>query len=442
MFNVAVGLAAVLITFAGVILQIPLVAAGVLLGMFALVTAATKHATVQLFMVTTFLLLPMNGLRVSGITFADIALLCAFVFALVERKWTPIPAKYGVPLYGLILIATLASVFSPFQAEALASVARLAIASALCIQLVFLVKPAAPQIEAWIWAFASGNGVSVIYGYMFPPEYSDRINGLTTHANTLGLVSSLALLLLLTRTPAGLLLKILWALLLGLSAAGAIASGSRAALLSVGVGVLVRVCFSPRPGRAWAVFLSICVVGVLPLALWQVTIPGSAMQRLFETSNFEAQSNTGRLIHADYALERWSDQPLLGAGMDIGVVAHNVYLQLLTAAGPIGLLSFLAIVLTACIALVKTLRRPGVDAETARIALGILSATLGYLTSAAVSNNLWDRFVWLVLGLALFVGSRVFTDRFIRDEPTTLSSIGRISTRSDHVQVVEKWRAR
>ena len=332
------------------------------------------------------------------------------------------PKKYALALYLILLSATVASIFSPFQTEALASLIRFAVASVLCVQFVFTAKPNMNLIRTWVWAFAIGSAVSVAEGNINSPEYSDRLNGLTTHSNTFGLVSLLAVILIFPLAPASRGIgRVLWGLILITSIIGTIQSGSRSALISLLAGMVVLTALSPQPVRAWRRFSFLVVAVLIPVLLWQLNVAGSAVQRLLDPTEFETQSNNGRIEHTNYVFERYAASPIFGAGMDIGVTAHNVYVQLLTAAGPLALVAFIGLIYSMLKPTLRIARSPTGTVLFSQVSRAVSGAVVAYAITALFSNNLWDRFVWLLLGLGMYIADQYSQGRMC--EPTDTRTV-------------------
>jgi O-antigen ligase len=373
-------------------------------GGIVVILAAWRFGFLKTMVFVTLVLLPLNGVRFFGLAAADFGLVISLAAALFVRTTNPrvqIPQWVALPLYLLTVSALVASTASPFPAEAIAATFRLAVAAVLCVVLVFRLAPTPRDLGVWLTAFSIGQAISVIEAHINPPQYSDRLDGLATHANTFGLLSALALVALVPRLQRGRgsLAISLDLVLIGTSAVGVLSSGSRAAIFAVAAGLGAFALTGRRVART---FLIAGIVGpllIVPFVAWQITVPGSATQRLLAPTDFETQSNNGRIDQAEYAIARWEQQPLLGGGMDIGAEAHNVYLQLLTAAGPLALAMFIVFAVSL---LSRLLARGDFQPPELLARRTLVALLLCYLVAAAVSNNLWDRFIWIILGIAAF----------------------------------------
>ena len=122
---------------------------------------------------------------------------------------------------------------------------------------------------------------------------------------------------------------------------------------------------------------------------------GSALARL-QGDSTTATSDQLRAEAFSEGTAKFLQHPLLGSGFDeLALLAHNIYLQIAIGVGMIGLLAYLAVLLTTVLPLFRggPLRRLGY--------LGLAYAAVGLLT-----NSLWDRFVWIGLSLAVLASVR------------------------------------
>lgn len=162
-----------------------------------------------------------------------------------------------------------------------------------------------------------------------------RLAGIASHPNTIGLLAALAVLLVGIRRGR------FWPVHLVAAASVLALSESRTAIVALGVALVVALAANARPelaGRELAVALAAslgCVIVVLPVL--------AAMGALDVSFN-------GRATVWDYALSRVADHPLLGLGpgvwvdfvasgdlTDLATSGHNQFVESLTTVGIAGL---------------------------------------------------------------------------------------------------------
>lgn len=177
--------------------------------------------------------------------------------------------------------------------------------------------------------------------------YFERAHGLTYHPNILGLNSMLALL------PVVLLWLDCRSRLVRTTLAGAAVllwlaidySGSRSAVggafMLIAMVILARAPDWPSQKKAILLIASLAAVGalllygVLPGLQWQ---PSGALQRLVAGA---PGSDAARDIISRVIGKAIWENPVFGAGYQVLWVAHNLYIQLLHAAGVVGLAGLL-----------------------------------------------------------------------------------------------------
>ncbi len=244
--------------------------------------------------------------------------------------------------------------------------------------------------------------------------YTHRAQGLTLHPNSLGLVSAMALPVALTRAirpvapGAGLgftLRNLGYALTL---AVGILVSGSRSGLLAAVV-ALVALPFLQDPRRRVGRLLAIplIVVGMLgvvvldsPLAASLGIVTGSRLTGSAAGTNV---SNDYRISAYSSALREIARDPVVGQGFAVARVAHDIYIQLLQAGGIIALGAFLVVISGAFRVRRKIERRPE-RAPNSDLAVACNASLVAWLVNGTLQNQLYDRFLYIPLGMLLALG--------------------------------------
>lgn len=174
-----------------------------------------------------------------------------------------------------------------------------------------------------------------------------------------------------------------------------------------------------RP-RAVAAVLTVAALGV---SYYTLVAPPQSLQRI---TNFTAEGGTGRTDLWSIAVEVAKDHPVVGVGIgnfvvvepvyasrDIAIsevrlvvdtpkIAHNMYLQVLSELGLIGLALFLVILATSLSLAWRAIRmfaRAG-DFELEMIARGVIVGLFGMLAAYAFISAQYEKQLWLLFGLS------------------------------------------
>jgi hypothetical protein len=341
------------------------------------------------------LLLPLNGIRRGGVTASDVVLVAAAALSLLHpgllHRPVVLPRWFGIGL-SVFVIAGALGTLTAGQGEGVANFGRLLATMLGAVVGVVLWRPGIGQVRRLAHAWLVGNTVNVAVAVTSMPALDGRRpSGLTTHPNALGLVCALSVgFAVFVYSVGGRRDRWLAVVFTAVSLVGMAVSGSRAAGLAT-VAVLLARCL--LAGRWRAAFIGIVAgaaawAAVVRIAMW---LPDySTLNRLLHPSSSVEQSNLHRLEHLRDSIAAVEAHPWTGRGFAAATFAHDVALQVAVAAGIVGLAGFAL----AC--------WPTLGALWARNAgpwrwLGL--PPLAYFVAAAVSNNLWDRYVWFALGL-------------------------------------------
>jgi hypothetical protein len=233
-----------------------------------------------------------------------------------------------------------------------------------------------------------------------------RAQGLTAHPNILGINSMLAFppLLLLLFECRNRMIKL--AALTGMVVAWAAIdySGSRSA--AGGVFALIAATLLAHANSRRALVRAAVQVGVLAAAAVLTVYvlmplagvrPKSALLRL---AGGGRSSDTARDIISTVVGEQLWDNPIFGAGYQVLMVAHNIYVQLIHAAGAVGLLGY-AITLAIPLAALRSLPLGG-SGHSVRACLAAAIATFILLYSVKSNPSYFG--LALLFSLAFYAG--------------------------------------
>jgi hypothetical protein len=233
-----------------------------------------------------------------------------------------------------------------------------------------------------------------------------RAQGLTAHPNILGINSMLAFppLLLLLFECRNRTVKLLALIAMAVAWAAIDYSGSRSA--AGGVFVLIAATLLAHAENRQALIRAATQVGALAAAAVftvYVLLPligvrsKSALLRLTEGGR---SSDTARDIISTVVGEQLWDNPIFGAGYQVLMVAHNIYVQLLHAAGAVGLIGF-AITLAIPLVALRS-HSPGGPGHSVRACLAAAIATFILLYSVKSNPSYFG--LALLFSLAFYAG--------------------------------------
>ena len=278
------------------------------------------------------------------------------------------------------------------------------------------------QLRWVIIAFVAGALLCVLYGALAGADDpgTSRLAGALGDANetAMALVAAATLAVALvpgTRRRSLARAGCIAAAVAGL--AGLVATGSRGGLIALGVTAIAAVVLADRwRGRVLAVSLAAAAVGVV----WFVAL-SPAGTREHVLSN-DTSGRTTLWLMAERAI---AAAPLTGLGNDnfqsdaaqflvrpgatsaagyvitTPKVAHNVYLEIWSDLGIVGLTLFLALVATALRSAVRAaglLRRAGRTADEL-LARGLIVAIVGMLAADFFISDIYSKQLWLLVAL-------------------------------------------
>lgn len=359
---------------------------------------------------------PFNGVRLSSsVALSDLFLLVAVVAMLPTialRRRSLRRSGDGV-LVGLAMIAAgglVGTLFAVRPEASLVEVAKFVFAAAGSIVAMRLWEPDPARVRRFCALWLGGAVVSSLWALTFSPSIVGRPLGLSTHPNHLGIVCLLGAAIALGFALGGrsVARRLCMLALLPLVVA-LVACGSRAALLGFFVVVptvalmTLRVQLAVRAGAVAAIFGLAVLAGVVHLPA------DTGLARLFGDGSTSG-SDASRIDLLSSSIDRYERHPLTGEGFEFAQEAHNVYLQVLGASGPLGFLGLVVVVGS----VLKAARR-GIRAGPARVGgehallAGLAAGYVGYLVAALFQNILWDRYLWLYIAALLALASSLFS---------------------------------
>jgi len=371
-----------------------------LVGVWGFAQAGTATVTLAFFMA------PMDSVRpVPGLAFvsaADILWLVGFITlapTLLARRFA-VPIGFLMPLMAFLCVALLASAGNPNPLSTFSQLVRLVVGALTLPIVIGWWKPSEKIVVRLATAYVLGSAVSGVVG--LSRYHGDRIMGLTNHPNIFSLCAVLAVaivpflesrvdrtwrLILLATVPIN-VLGIWW-------------SGSRTSLLAL-LFVVILYPLLKRSVMSMLTVAGVGVVGMFVLASFADAVDEtSALGRLLGRGTASA-SDESRRWGQEQAWNDFVSSPVIGRGFEprtegLGFLAHDIYLQVASATGVLGLTAYLLML--------------GFLAKQATVRtrhLGLLALpTLVYMFVGPLIPLLWDRFIWCMAALALLVSEYV-----------------------------------
>jgi hypothetical protein len=376
-----------------------------------------------------------NGFRVPGGALANLFLVVAVAAVaatvVVERRPVPLPPWLFVAGIGFALATLLVLLFPPdaelvnrmlLQQRNLANEGGLSgelylrsdLATLVQYEVALVVIPVmlvivgssveriARLLDAWTVSalVCAGVGILDYAGISIAPveTIGTRSSGLTIHPNYLALTAAMAIptaFLWINRrgrwAPAGIVA-------VGVLMGGVFASGSRAGAVAALLAVVASCAILPNLRRALGVVAPLA--GMTMVALLVFTSMGSEILeqvRLGGGSDINASgSNVQRSRLFDLAVDQFSSHPVQGVGISVIQDAHSIYIQLLAAAGVIGLASFVVFIGGLWNAAREAISGPGGE-----LAMAASIAIVVWLANGVFDNQLGDKYLYVVPGLLL-----------------------------------------
>jgi O-antigen ligase len=410
----------------------PALAVSAALGLaFALVVVADLYIGVVLFTLLTFVAqVPGLGSEVTFSKVAGLLLVISWLAVLTTREDARIDLARSHPglTYSFVFLLTWTAISQLWATETspvLDAVFRLSL-NMLLVFIVFTAVRTRRQALGVVGAFVAGAAIAAVYGLVFvsPEDATDaaRLSSGLGNPNELAtiLVAAIALSIGLVRALADsplLRLAVIGAAALCLM--GVVLTGSRGGLIALAVALVGFVIIEAHV-RAQLVIV-IVVVALAATGYYSYVASPELRERITASD-----SGSGRTDLWEVAWRMVQDRPVAGVGagnfvvnspryvlepgsisrsdlvLETPRVAHNMYLQAWAELGTIGLVLLLAVAgfgLVASARASSTFERSG-DVRMAAISRAVFVATMAVLAADFFGSRLFNKELWLLLGLA------------------------------------------
>ncbi len=358
-------------------------------------------------LVGAFALTPANLLNLGSkyLLVGDVFFLLAVAMLAprILRTQLKLPTPFVAGSVLLCCLGLIASLLAPVSAPSFVYIAGAVIALSLMPAIVVWIGPTDRQMWSMALAFGIGTSLSCLYGL---PTYTYRNAGFTYHPVALGYTSMLTLAYM----PFLVASKVRgrWVVLpivAFMALVGVWTSGSRTGLVVLAaLALLVPVLEKSIP-----LGLTVAGIGVVLLAKLAAYDPSkdptSALSRLMGQGGSQG-SDAVREDALRGSWEQIQSHPYFGTGYSIDhtYTIHNLYLQVLTAEGPLGLLGLLMILGVLVLPLVYG---SGVRRLLAYPAVAVILA-------GPFQPNMADHYLALTLGLSLVAASSIQRPEILR----------------------------
>jgi hypothetical protein len=235
--------------------------------------------------------------------------------------------------------------------------------------------------------------------------YTGRSVGLSATPNHLGLIAAMAIPIALSRilSTSG-RPRVAYLVAVVVLVGGILSSGSRAALVAATIGVIALPLLHPIGRRQ---ILLGFAVAVIALGVGAAVVPSArshifvVVHRLTGSDPSAASSDSVRQAALKRGLSEFRAHPLTGNGYAVVRDAHDMYLQVVDAGGILALPAFLVFAGGVVLVGVRLRRERELPAVSQNLAAALTASMLVWLSCGIVSNEVYDRYLYVPAGLLL-----------------------------------------
>lgn len=276
-----------------------------------------------------------------------------------------------------------------------------------------------------LWTMIVAGLLCALYGiftYHFNPSVlgSDRrISGTMDHPNgfAAAMVALVPLVLSLLMSERHIGLRVLLALTAPVLVYGILLSGSRGGMVALVFALGLHIFRQRHRLVVLAVFLMLALL-LLAVAPPEVKERFSLAPERYPTADFSIER---RLTYQKLGLELLQEHPLTGIGLhgfpdayarsqyrflqsdDVKRVAHNMYLEIATGTGLLGLIPFMALLLVSLYGVLRVAQQMDNRGFLASVANGIFAGLGGFLVASLFLSEQYEKTLWLLIALTVVV---------------------------------------
>lgn len=352
----------------------------------------------------------------------------AWLLHLLQTREDPLRARMPTPLVtaltAFVGFAAVSALWATGASAVLSDLSRL-VQMVLLFLIVLTAAVSRREVFFLAGAYVVAATLTAAYALASGTSIAGRLTGGIANSNFLAAALGAGILLAFFALLAAhrSLVRIALAASIVLNGVAFTLTQSRGGVIALGAGVVLAIVLAGR-WRPFAVGAGMLSVAVGATYFFALAAP-AVRDRL---TNISAQGSSGRSDEWQIAYRIFSHHPIGGAGLGNysllaphyasdtlqllrvqyvlrGFVAHNTYLQILSELGLIGGALFAGIVCLALGAALRTLleQRLELDPAASAIARGLVVALLSILVAYAFGSALFQKQLWVLLGLVASV---------------------------------------
>lgn len=409
-----------------------------------------------LLLLATFALTPIQLERIGPhVTLADVTLVLAGLATLLSaHRWRPLGAIVTPRLAGAFALMAAGGAlgllfagagatspiippgasealsefaleaYSPTSASSAELLARLTGVAVLCFVVILGTDPTPRLLRRCMTVYVAAASVSAVIGTFAAASSAHygnfesgvgRATGLAGNANIFGVVTAIGVVFaaVLATLSSDRRVQALYTAAVAVQVLGIAYSGSRGAMVGVVAGLVVVAVRLVRTGRGRIV----AVAGVIALLFTVVTVSGlvrvpTVDRMLLRTdttaSSLSVESTDVRIELFSRALDdRGLESLLVGSGLreQPATSVHNGHFEVWLGLGALGIVGWLLVCFLTCVPAVRTAwRRDDLD-ERDGVRFAFSAAFVAFVVTALTVNNIWNRYLWLLVAVVAFLGS-------------------------------------
>ncbi len=361
----------------------------------------------------------LSAMKALGVVALGAYFINYFVVSPHEKLADPIQNIYIVMLLLAMVASDLVAVDPSYAIDKTFKLVRMVSLYFLVINLVRTL----PSLNRILWVMIAAGVLSAGYGYyqyFFTPDMLEDLRIIGTMDDPTGFAYAIVILLPLVwymfRHASNRWLRIGLGLVELMFLYAIVLSGTRSGMIAALAVMMLVVLREKRP------FLNISLIALV-LVLGYFFAPEPVKSRLGLNGQTDrvaqsAQASTDRrFTYYTFGTQLFLERPFLGRGMggftetyshsdyqfylnddDMNRVAHNMYLEVATGAGLVGLLPFLLLMFSPLVSLERAVRThpPGPLSDIAKM---LQISLVAFLLIGFFSSSQYDKSLWLLVGL-------------------------------------------
>lgn len=359
----------------------------------------------------------------------------AWLLHLLQTREEPtrvrLPASLAVTLTAFVGFAAISALWATGAAAVFSDLSRLA-QMALLFAIVVTAARSRRDFLTVAGAYIVAATVTATYALASGTSIAGRLTGGIANSNFLAAALAAAILLAFFAllTARGALLRSALAISIVVNGVAFTMTQSRGGVIALGTGIVFAIAIAGR-WRPHTLAAGMLAAAVGAIYFFALAAP-SVRDRL---TNISAQGSSGRSDEWQIAYRIFAHHPFGGAGLGNyallaphyaadtlqllrvqyvlrGFVAHNTYLQVLSELGVVGSVLFALLLGLVIAGAMRTVvaGKLELDPTASAIARGVILALLAVLVAYAFGSALFQKQLWVLLGLAAAIPTLAGTE--------------------------------